>query len=77
MWSVVKYSDFGIAKDLPAYKTTSIQFTPDKAGESIFTCCMNMMQGIRTIKTFTISVGRTRNLWFHRFRFVLYGRRQI
>lgn len=37
--------DFGIARDLPAYKTTAIEFTPDKAGEFSFTCGMNMLHG--------------------------------
>jgi plastocyanin domain-containing protein len=38
-------SDFGIAKDLPAFKTTLIQFTPQMPGEFTFTCGMNMMRG--------------------------------
>lgn len=37
--------DFHIARDLPAFKTTPVQFTPDKAGEFTFTCGMNMMRG--------------------------------
>jgi plastocyanin domain-containing protein len=37
--------DFGIARDLPAYKTTAIEFTPDKVGEFNFTCGMNMLHG--------------------------------
>jgi len=37
--------DFGIARDLPAFKTTSVEFTPDKAGEFPFTCGMNMLHG--------------------------------
>jgi plastocyanin domain-containing protein len=41
----VIFGDFGIAKELPAYKTTTIEFTPDKAGEFTFTCGMNMMRG--------------------------------
>jgi plastocyanin domain-containing protein len=41
----VIFGDFGIVKDLPAFKSTAIQFTPDKAGEFIFTCGMNMMRG--------------------------------
>jgi plastocyanin domain-containing protein len=38
-------SDFGIARKLPAFKTTSIEFTPDKPGEFTFTCGMNMLHG--------------------------------
>ena len=41
----VIFGDFRIARDLPAFKTTSIDFTPDKAGEFTFTCGMNMMRG--------------------------------
>ncbi len=39
------FGDFGIARDLPAYKTTPIEFTPKKAGEFTFTCGMNMLRG--------------------------------
>jgi plastocyanin domain-containing protein len=38
-------SDFGIARDLPAFKTTAVEFTPDKSGEFPFTCGMNMLHG--------------------------------
>ena len=41
----VIFGDFGIARDLPAFKTTSIEFTPDKTGEFTFTCGMNMLRG--------------------------------
>jgi len=41
----VVFGDFGIARDLPAFKTTSIEFTPDKAGEFSFVCGMNMLRG--------------------------------
>jgi plastocyanin domain-containing protein len=41
----VIFGDFHIARDLPAFKTTAIEFTPDKAGEFTFTCGMNMMRG--------------------------------
>ncbi len=41
----VVFGDFGIARDLPAFKTTAIEFTPDKTGEFTFTCGMNMMRG--------------------------------
>lgn len=39
------FGDFGIARDLPAFKTTPVEFTPDKTGEFTFTCGMNMMRG--------------------------------
>jgi plastocyanin domain-containing protein len=41
----VVLGDFGIARDLPAFKTTSIEFTPKRSGEFTFTCGMNMMRG--------------------------------
>jgi plastocyanin domain-containing protein len=41
----VVFGDFGIARDLPAFKTTAIEFTPDTAGEFTFACGMNMMRG--------------------------------
>jgi plastocyanin domain-containing protein len=37
--------DFGIARDLPAFKTTPVEFTPEKSGEFAFTCGMNMLHG--------------------------------
>jgi plastocyanin domain-containing protein len=39
------FSDFGIARDLPAFKTTPIEFTPDRSGEFTWTCGMNMLRG--------------------------------
>jgi len=41
----VVFGDFGIAKDLPAFQTTPIEFTPDKIGEFTFACGMNMVRG--------------------------------
>lgn len=41
----IVFGDFGIARQLPAFKTTPIEFTPEKAGEFTFTCGMNMMRG--------------------------------
>jgi plastocyanin domain-containing protein len=41
----VIFSDFSIARHLPAYTTTPVEFTPDKAGEFTFTCGMNMLRG--------------------------------
>ncbi len=41
----VIFGDLGIARDLPAFRTTSIEFTPDKVGEFIFACGMNMVRG--------------------------------
>lgn len=41
----VIFGDFGIAKNLPSFQTTAIEFTPDKAGEFTFACGMNMVRG--------------------------------
>jgi plastocyanin domain-containing protein len=41
----VVFGDFGVAKPLPAFRTTPVEFTPDRAGEFTFTCGMNMMRG--------------------------------
>lgn len=41
----VVFGDFRIARDLSAFRTTSIEFTPDEAGEFNFVCGMNMMRG--------------------------------
>ena len=41
----VIFGDFRIARNLPAFKTTKIEFIPDKAGEFTFTCGMNMLRG--------------------------------
>ena len=41
----VVFGDFGIAKSLPAFKTTPVEFTPAKTGEFTFTCGMNMLRG--------------------------------
>jgi plastocyanin domain-containing protein len=41
----VVFGDFGIARELPAFKTTTVEFTPDKTGEFIFACGMNMLRG--------------------------------
>ena len=41
----VIFGDFHIARDLPAFKTTPVEFTPDKPGEFTWTCGMNMLRG--------------------------------
>jgi plastocyanin domain-containing protein len=41
----VIFADFGISKHLPPFKTTAIEFTPDRAGEFTFMCGMSMMRG--------------------------------
>lgn len=41
----IMFGDFKIRKPLPAFKTTPIEFTPEKPGEYTFTCGMGMMRG--------------------------------
>lgn len=41
----VVFGDFGIARDLPAFRTTPVEFTPDRSGEFTWTCGMNMLRG--------------------------------
>ena len=42
---VLVFDAFGIHRELPAFETTSVQFTPREPGEFEFTCGMNMMRG--------------------------------
>lgn len=41
----VNFPDFKIRKELPENQTVTIEFTPDRPGEFIFTCDMSMYQG--------------------------------
>jgi plastocyanin domain-containing protein len=41
----VVFGDFGIARDLPAFKTTAVELTPREPGEFTWTCGMNMLRG--------------------------------
>lgn len=41
----VVFGDFGIRKTLPAFQTTSVEFTPEQPGEYPFACGMGMMRG--------------------------------
>jgi plastocyanin domain-containing protein len=41
----VVFGDFGVSRPLPAFQSTPVQFTPEKAGTYEFTCGMNMMRG--------------------------------
>jgi plastocyanin domain-containing protein len=37
--------EYGIKRELPLNKSVEVEFTPDKAGEYVFTCGMNMLRG--------------------------------
>ncbi|HVG28774.1 MAG TPA: cupredoxin domain-containing protein [Pyrinomonadaceae bacterium] len=41
----VIFGDFHVARELPAFKTTPVEFTPERAGEFTWTCGMSMMRG--------------------------------
>ena len=43
--SRVVFADFGASKTLPAFATTTLEFTPDKVGQFDFACGMNMIHG--------------------------------
>ena len=45
----VVFPDFQISRELPAFQTTTIEFTPDKAGTYAFACGMNMYRGQLTV----------------------------
>ena len=42
--------DFGIAKELPQDRTVPVEFTPEKPGEFVFHCGMNMVRGKIVVK---------------------------
>lgn len=41
----IVFGDFNIRRPLPAFRTTPVEFTPEKSGEYTFTCGMGMMRG--------------------------------
>ncbi|HWO00999.1 MAG TPA: cupredoxin domain-containing protein [Blastocatellia bacterium] len=41
----IVFGDFRIARNLPPFQTTAIEFTPEKTGQFTFTCGMNMLRG--------------------------------
>jgi plastocyanin domain-containing protein len=41
----VVFGDFNVRKPLPAFRTTPVEFIPNKPGEYTFTCGMGMMKG--------------------------------
>jgi plastocyanin domain-containing protein len=41
----VVLGDFGIRRRLPAFRKTTVEFTPEKAGTYEFSCGMSMMHG--------------------------------
>ena len=49
----VVFEDFGIDAALPAFQTTSVEFTPEEAGEFRFRCGMNMLKGLLVVEPAT------------------------
>jgi plastocyanin domain-containing protein len=41
----VVFGDFGIRQRLPAFRKTTVEFTPEKPGTYAFSCGMSMMHG--------------------------------
>lgn len=41
----VVLAGFGVARQLPAFKKTAVEFTPKRPGEFTWTCGMSMMRG--------------------------------
>jgi plastocyanin domain-containing protein len=49
----VVFEDFGIDTALPAFETTTVEFTPPEAGEFRFRCGMNMLKGLLVVEPAT------------------------
>lgn len=49
----VVFDDFGIDTALPAFQTTTVEFTPPEAGEFRFRCGMNMLKGLLVVEPAT------------------------
>jgi Cu+-exporting ATPase len=48
--SRVVFPDFQVSKTLPAFATTTLEFTPDKSGTFGFACGMNMLHGTLVVE---------------------------
>jgi plastocyanin domain-containing protein len=49
----VVFEDFAIDAALPAFQTTTIEFTPAEPGEFRFRCGMNMLKGLLVVEPAT------------------------
>ena len=47
----VVFGDFGIVRDLPAFKATPVEFTAEAPGEYSFACGMGMLRGKVIVKS--------------------------
>ncbi|HEX9705305.1 MAG TPA: cupredoxin domain-containing protein [Gemmatimonadales bacterium] len=46
----VVFEKFGINQELPAFQTTTVEFTPKEAGEYPFRCGMSMLKGLLVVE---------------------------
>jgi plastocyanin domain-containing protein len=46
----VVFERFGINQELPAFQTTTVEFTPEGPGEYSFRCGMNMLKGLLVVE---------------------------
>jgi len=46
----VVFETFGINQQLPAFETTTVEFTPTDPGEYPFRCGMNMLKGLLVVE---------------------------
>ena len=46
----VVFERFGIDQPLPAFQTTTVEFTPEQPGEYAFRCGMNMLKGLLIVE---------------------------
>jgi plastocyanin domain-containing protein len=44
------FEHFGIDTQLPAFQTTTVEFTPEQPGEFSFRCGMNMLKGLLVVE---------------------------
>jgi len=49
----VVFEHFGIDVPLPAFQTTTVEFTPSEPGEFRFRCGMNMLKGLLVVEPAT------------------------
>ena len=49
----VVFEDFGIEAALPAFQTTTVEFTPEQAGEFRFRCGRNVLKGLLVVEPAT------------------------
>src|SRR5207247_7743302 len=47
------FEQFAIDVPLPAFETTTVEFTPSEAGEYRFRCGMNMLKGLLVVEPAT------------------------